>query len=67
MIEKLKKAREILETEKKCVEIADAGCKRNCAECSLVKPAEEILEAYSTMIQVLDNLINDVRVQTGET
>lgn len=63
MIEELKKAKEILETEKKCVEIADAGCKRNCAECSLVRPTEDILNTYNLMIRICDNLINDIRAR----
>ena len=46
------RAVEILENEKACVLKANT-CGRNCAECDLVLPDTEILEAYNMAIEVL--------------
>ena len=60
---------EVLETEKKCVKRNIAGCCRECAECDLVLPDEEILGAYDWAIRLLseeafgnveDNMEDDV-------
>ena len=57
------RAVEILENEKACVLKANTCC-RNCAECDLVLPDTEILEAYNMAIEELKggeqgNEIND--------
>ena len=47
---------EILEVEKKCVTRASKNkCNRNCEVCDLVRPSEEILEAYTEVISILKN------------
>lgn len=43
---------ETIENEKRCIMRADA-CDRDCANCDLVMPAEEILEAYDFVLDVL--------------
>ena len=49
---KPERAREILETERECVERNDGtNCDRVCANCDLLLPAEEILKAYDTAIE----------------
>jgi len=40
---------EILENEKECV-IRARECDRDCAKCDLVRPEEDILEAYECAI-----------------
>lgn len=47
---------EIIKNEVKCVIRADKSeCKRDCANCDLVRPTEKILEAYSAAIQALQD------------
>jgi hypothetical protein len=51
---KIERVIEIMQNEQKCVEIASNGaCDRDCALCDLVLPSEEILEAYSYVINEL--------------
>ena len=45
---------EILQNEMACVIRAETGrCNMDCARCDLVKPAEEIIEAYSQAINTV--------------
>lgn len=44
----------ILRNEQTCVKAADA-CDRDCGSCPLVKPTEDILEAYETAIRMLES------------
>lgn len=46
------RAIEILQNEKACVQKANI-CGRNCAECDLVLPDTEIIEAYNMAIEEL--------------
>ena len=46
------RAIEIIQTEKKCVDRANI-CDRDCANCHLVLPEEEILTAYDMAIMAL--------------
>ena len=46
------RAIEIIQTEKKCVAKANI-CGRDCANCDLVLPEKEILEAYDMSISAL--------------
>lgn len=48
------RAIEIMQNERKCVEIAECGiCDRNCVYCDLVSPTKELLEAYDLVIDEL--------------
>lgn len=44
---------EVLRTEKSCVLRNIRGCDRNCAECDLVLPDEEVLAAYDMAIKII--------------
>lgn len=48
------RAIEIIQTEKKCVARANI-CGRDCANCDLVLPEEEILTAYDMAIRALSH------------
>lgn len=48
---------EVVENEKECIMRADS-CGRDCARCDLVRPTEEILEAYEFVLDVLEHLRN---------
>jgi len=50
------RAIEIIQTEKKCVARANI-CDRDCANCHLVLPEEEILAAYDIAIRSLSHHI----------
>ena len=55
------KAIEIIQTEKKCVARANI-CDRDCANCYLVLPEEEILAAYDMAIDsilIVDSLMKE--------
>lgn len=43
---------EVVENEKECIMRADS-CGRDCARCDLVRPTEEILEAYEFVLEYL--------------
>lgn len=47
------RAIEIIQTEKKCVARANI-CDRDCANCHLVLPEEDILTAYDMAINALE-------------
>lgn len=50
----LEQIREILKTEYKCVSRND--CDRDCGKCDLVMDSEQILEAYSIVLQLFNQL-----------
>ena len=55
------RAIEVIQTEKKCVARANI-CDRDCANCYLVLPEEEILEAYDIAIDsilIVDSLMKE--------
>lgn len=55
------RAVEIIQTEKKCVARANI-CDRDCANCHLVLPEEEILTAYDMAIDsilIVDSLMKE--------
>lgn len=49
------RAVEIIQTEKKCVARANI-CDRDCANCDLVLPEEDILTAYDMAIKALGGI-----------
>ena len=51
------RAVEIIQTEKKCVARANI-CDRDCANCHLVLPEEEILAAYDMAIMALTECVH---------
>ncbi len=53
----LKEVVRILETEKQCVE--RQTCDRDCANCDLVLPTEDVLMAYSMAIGCIEGLVNE--------
>lgn len=55
------RAIEVIQTEKKCVARANI-CDRDCANCHLVLPEEDILEAYDIAIDsilIVDSLMKE--------
>lgn len=60
------RAVEIIQTEKKCVARANI-CDRDCANCHLMMPEEEILAAYDMAIDsilIVDSLMKEHTVDS---
>ena len=44
----------VIEREKKCVQRQETSCNRDCGNCDLALPANEVLMAYDCVIEMLE-------------
>lgn len=54
---KLKRIKELMEFEQNCV-VRGATCDRNCGKCDLVQDSDELIQAYTAVIGMIQGYIN---------
>ena len=49
-----------IRNERACVLKADKGCDRQCGSCPLVRPTDEILNAYNAVLSILGDIRHEL-------
>lgn len=56
----IEQVEDIIRNERACVLKADKGCDRRCESCPLVRPTDEILNAYNAVLSILGDIRHEL-------